>query len=183
MLIPLPAMPAQIGPASEYANRRRPVLLALLIFQTLVCIARMVLLLDIMGGFIMAIMIGLGWYAWSQEMNITFICYWGMLCLINGVFDLVKLIDHLVKKGDIPLFSSELPYWYNMLSATLVCIPVSALLGLPLAWFLYKDYTEGDMSEVQGFHAYAPPDRRAPNPPSYGTSGPAPASSFLLSTM
>merc|ERR1719163_1617597 len=105
----------------------------------------MFLLLDIMGGFIMAIAIGLGWYAWNQDMHITFICYWGMMSLFNGAFDLVKLIDFQVK-SPLPMFSSEAPAVYNIASLIQLSIPISGLVGVYLAWLLYKNAT-GSSSE------------------------------------
>lgn len=123
----------------------------------------MSLLLDIIGAFIMAIMIGLGWYAWKQDMHITFVCYWGMLCFINGIFDMVKLIDHLVK-SPVPLFSHETPPVYNLMSFIFLSIPVSTLLGVPLAWCLYKNYTEGDVIDMPtgGYYQGPEPEERQP---------------------
>merc|ERR1719171_3160832 len=115
-----------MGGASDYAKSMSGVMLALLILQTTLCVLRMFLLLDIMGGFIMGIAIGLGWYAWKEEMHITFICYWGMLSLFNGVFDLVKLIDFAVK-SPMPLFSAQAPAMYNVASFIQLAIPLSVL--------------------------------------------------------
>merc|ERR1719356_1268828 len=112
-----------------------------------------------MGGFLMAIMIGLGVYAWREDMNITMICYWGFLCLINGAFDLVKVIDYMVKLKGLPLFSDRMPTAYNLGHLTMILIPVSTLLGAPLAWYLYKDYTEGTLG---GFPEQEAPMRGAP---------------------
>merc|ERR1719506_2048523 len=117
-------MPQQIGGPSEFALRMMSWMLAILVVESLTCALRMFILLDIMGGFIMAIAIGLGWYAWKQDMDITFICYWGMLSLFNGVFDLVKLIDFQVK-SPLPLFSSSAPTMYNVASAVQLSIPIS----------------------------------------------------------
>merc|ERR1719498_1841924 len=114
------------------------VMLAILLFQSVTCIFRMILLLDIMGGFIMAIAIGLGWYAWKEDMHITFICYWGLMSCFNGVFDLVKLIDYQVK-SPLPMFSSAAPMMYNVASVIQLAIPFSAIAGAVLAWYLYKD--------------------------------------------
>merc|ERR1719174_1326790 len=107
-------------------------MLAILIIQTVACTLRMFVLLDIMGGFIMAIAIGLGWYAWKQDMHITFICYWGMMSLFNGAFDLVKLIDFQVK-SPLPLFSFQAPMMYNFASLLQLAIPISVLVGCVLA--------------------------------------------------
>jgi len=145
----MPAMPVQLGPASEYAKSRQPLVLTILVVQSLVCVLRMVFLLDIMGGFIMAIMIALGWYAWKEDMNITFICYWGVLCLVNGLFDLVKLIDHTVK-SEYGIFNSRLTPYYNFLSGVFLSIPIVTLIGVPISWYLYKNYTDGDDAEPGG---------------------------------
>merc|ERR1719299_174351 len=115
-------MPSQMGGPTEYAKSMSKPMLAMMIFQSVACACRMFLLLDIMGGFIMGIAIGLGWYAWKQDMHITFICYWGMLSLFNGVFDLVKLIDFQVK-SPLPMFSSDAPTMYNVASAIQLAIP------------------------------------------------------------
>mmetsp|Transcript_97853 Transcript_97853/g.315787 ORF Transcript_97853/g.315787 Transcript_97853/m.315787 type:complete len:195 (+) Transcript_97853:98-682(+) len=161
MLLPMPPMPVQSGPPCEYVMSRRWLLFSMLLAQSLVCVLRMVLLLDILGGFIMAICIGFGWYGYQSGMDITFICYWGMMCLINGAFDLVKLIDHWVK-APVPLFSSHLPPMYNAMSATLLAVPLVTLPGAWLAWHMYKGHSEADSPGdfgagiyFQGRHAQA----------------------------
>merc|ERR1740130_368679 len=156
MIMPMPPMPMQMGGASDYARSMSPIMLAILVIQTMVCTLRMFVLLDIMGGFIMAIAIGLGWYAWKEDMHITFVCYWGMMSLFNGIFDLVKLIDFQVK-SPLPLFSSEAPAMYNVASLVQLFIPLSALGGCLLAWYLYKDATSG--GGESSFLARAPAGR------------------------
>mmetsp|Transcript_55840 Transcript_55840/g.88489 ORF Transcript_55840/g.88489 Transcript_55840/m.88489 type:complete len:187 (-) Transcript_55840:29-589(-) len=156
MILPMPAMPAPTGVPSAFALRMRNVMLAVLILQSMICTLRLVMLLDIMGGFIMAIAIGLGWYAWKEDMHITFICYWGMLSLLNGIFDLIRLIDAQVKTR-APMFSSRQSAMYNIASIIQLAIPISALGGCILAWYLYKDAT-GSPSEI-GYTVHAP-DRR-----------------------
>merc|ERR1719240_2564290 len=122
----------------------------------MLCVLRMFLLLDIMGGFIQGIAIGLGWYAWKEEMHITFVCYWGMLSLFNGAFDLVKLIDFQVK-SPMPMFSSQAPAMYNIASIIQLAIPFSALAGCVLAWYLYKDAT--DSPSLSGYQVRTPAGR------------------------
>lgn len=159
-------MPAQVGPPSEYTKSKRPLFLAMLVAQTVVCIMRMVMLLDIIGGFIMAICIGLGWYAWKEDMNITFICYWGMMCAFNGIFDLVKLIDQWVK-SPMPLFTSKLPASYNVASGVLVAVPATMILGAWLAYNFYSHFSVdtdgiGASSYPGGFNRYGRGDERQP---------------------
>jgi len=139
MLLPLPSPPVQIGPPTEFARKMRSWLFLLLMLQTAVCVLRFVCLLDIMGGFIMLIMVGMGWYAWKEDMHITFICSWGCLCLINGAFDLVRFLDYAVKSPD-PLFSSKFGFWRSFETAIFIAIPVVSLMGALLARYIYYDY-------------------------------------------
>merc|ERR1719379_2398121 len=57
---------------------------------------RIIVVLDIMGGFIAAIGVGIGWYA-VKEMDIQWFCYAGMICAVNGIFDVVRAISPLVR--------------------------------------------------------------------------------------
>mmetsp|Transcript_69700 Transcript_69700/g.167320 ORF Transcript_69700/g.167320 Transcript_69700/m.167320 type:complete len:184 (+) Transcript_69700:112-663(+) len=141
MLLPMPAMPVPDGAAADYLKSRSPGMLALLVFSTALCAVRLVVFLDIMGSFIMGICLGLGWYGWSQDMHITFICYWGLMCLINGAFDLVRLIDTLVH-SDGSLFSAEFGIVGNILSSVQLLIPLSMLASAAFAFMLYKGSSE-----------------------------------------
>jgi len=147
MLLPLPAPPMQLGPPTELALNRRPWMLAVLILQSVLVVLRIMLLLDIMGGFIMLIMVAIGWYAWKELMHITFLSCWGMLCLINGAFDCVRLVDLLVKTH-MPLFSSSAPLMYNINAAVQLAIPIADFMGTALTWSLYKDYEAQDAGQA-----------------------------------
>ncbi|CAE7814921.1 unnamed protein product [Symbiodinium microadriaticum] len=146
MIIPMPAMGAMGGPPSAYALSRRPWVKFVLLLQSLLCVVRIVLFLDIMGAFLMAIMIAVGYFGIREEINIQLLCYWGMMCLINGAFDLVKLIDVLVKNR-MPLFSSKASSEYNVANGLALAIPVATLMGVPLAWWLFQDYASGTGGE------------------------------------
>lgn len=135
-------------------------MLVILVMESFLCVFRMVLFLDIMGGFLMAIIIGLGCYAWKEGMNITFICYWGMLSLINGALDLVKTIDFSVKlPSRASMFAKDLPLEYRLQLLVMWMIPLSTLAAVPLAWRLYKDYSDGSVGPEPrfgaGLHRYA----------------------------
>merc|ERR1719231_1769919 len=104
MLIPMPAMP---GGGSSYAKSRQWTIFAVLCAQTLIVVMRLALL-EILDAFVMGLATGFGWYAYKEDLSTTFLCYWGMMCLINGVFDLVKFLDYWVH-DPAPLFSSSLP--------------------------------------------------------------------------
>eukprot|EP00746_Dinoflagellata_sp_MGD_P004819 gnl/MRDRNA2_/MRDRNA2_109311_c0_seq1.p1 gnl/MRDRNA2_/MRDRNA2_109311_c0~~gnl/MRDRNA2_/MRDRNA2_109311_c0_seq1.p1 ORF type:complete len:180 (+),score=26.38 gnl/MRDRNA2_/MRDRNA2_109311_c0_seq1:90-629(+) len=140
MVIPLPfSMPTQHGPPTEYAMKCRTGLMVLLTLQSVVVAVRIYPLLDIMGGFMVAIVIGLGWYAAYNDMNIQFLCYYGLMSLINGVFDLVKFIDVAVKAT--VLFSSSMPIIHNLAIGVLLFGPLLELVAAVLVWVIYKDYS------------------------------------------
>lgn len=157
----MPPMPAQMGPASERLRAMSPWMLVLLVLQTVLCSIRICVFLDILGGFIPAIGIGIGWYAWKEDMNITFICYWGVMCLINGAFDFVKWIDSAVH-AQMPLFSEKASTTYNVLSAINLLIPLSVLAAAPFAYRLYKIHSEDGAGASPGFNSFGPADRPAP---------------------
>merc|ERR1740129_2492837 len=131
-------------------------MLGVLAAQLTACLLSLVLLLDIMGGFLMAIGIGVGWYAY-REMNMSCVYYWGFLCLINGTFDLVRCIDHWVK-SPLPPFSSKMSAAYNFVSGLLLAIPLVSLAG---AWLAYKMYRAQEEAEPSGgdWAREAPPER------------------------
>ncbi|CAE8623564.1 unnamed protein product [Polarella glacialis] len=161
MLLPMPAMPAPSGTPSSYAKSRTYAVLAILVLQSAVILMRLILQLDILGGFMMGLATGLGWYAWKEDMHITFLCYWGAMCFINGIFDVVKFIDFWVH-DPMPLFSNALTFGYNLNSATYLLIPLVTLPGALIAWYLYKDQTEGGDYGHGGGYGRSSTDERAP---------------------
>merc|ERR1740138_125679 len=85
----------------------------------------------------MTICVLIGWYAWREDMNMSWICYWGITCLFQGVFDMAKVIDLKVH--------TKLPFWsplysgkHNFESGCVVAVPISLLLGAIFAFMLYK---------------------------------------------
>mmetsp|Transcript_82936 Transcript_82936/g.130764 ORF Transcript_82936/g.130764 Transcript_82936/m.130764 type:complete len:182 (-) Transcript_82936:3-548(-) len=140
MVIPLPlgGMAMQAEPPSDFVLRLAPWMMVILLLQLSLCIYRFVAFLDIFGGFIMLITIGLGGYAWKQDMQVTGVCAWGLLCFVNGILDCVQLIDAAVH-SPWPMFSGKFPFRHNFDSACRILIPISFLLGSLLAGLVYKD--------------------------------------------
>merc|ERR1711924_75352 len=139
MVIPLPfSMPMQQGPPTEYAMKSRSKFMVLLFLTSIVVVCRIYPMLDIFGGFVMAVVAGLGWYAAMNDMSIQFLCYFGLMSLINGVFDLVKFVDIAVKAP--VLFSSAMPVTYNLSMGVFLFGPLLELIGAGLVWTIYKDF-------------------------------------------
>merc|ERR1740117_235689 len=87
----------------------------------------------------MAMTIGIGYYGWKDDMNITFISYWGMLSFVNGMFDIIRLIDMCVS-SPVPVLSSELPAEVRFANLIMIITPLVELIGVPLSCSLYSDY-------------------------------------------
>merc|ERR1719350_1507074 len=71
----------------------RPWMCLLLCFQSVMCLLRFFVVVDIIGGFVELITVCVGWWAWYKDMNVSFIIFWGLMCFINGIFDVAYLID------------------------------------------------------------------------------------------
>mmetsp|Transcript_71789 Transcript_71789/g.166050 ORF Transcript_71789/g.166050 Transcript_71789/m.166050 type:complete len:196 (+) Transcript_71789:88-675(+) len=161
MLFPFPTMPTSAGPPTQFMITMRKWMLLMLILQSLVCILRFVLM-DIWEGFIMAIIIGFGWYAWYQGMNITFICYWGLIGFIHGIFDLVRLIDFEVKSRH-PMFVKQASVMYNLHALARLLEPIVMLLGALMAWYLYRyDLPDPIYEQISSSDWQEPPNSRTP---------------------
>merc|ERR1719408_554938 len=92
MVLPMPPMPQQEGrPASEYAKGKSLQFTVLLTLATVATVLEIFPGLDIMGGFIHSIGIGLGWYARMHDMDVQFMCYCGIFSLIQGVFGMFTM--------------------------------------------------------------------------------------------
>eukprot|EP00401_Gymnodinium_catenatum_P069472 CAMPEP_0117571766 /NCGR_PEP_ID=MMETSP0784-20121206/59948_1 /TAXON_ID=39447 /ORGANISM="" /LENGTH=159 /DNA_ID=CAMNT_0005369991 /DNA_START=73 /DNA_END=549 /DNA_ORIENTATION=- len=143
----MPAMPS--GPPSRYVLGKRPWLCTLLVVQTAFCVLRFFLLLDIMGGFIMTICVAVGWYGYCQDMQLMYICYWGMMGLFNGVLELVRLLDMVVHSPS-PMFSSELPALTNFAHFVVLGSPVSLIAGAALAYMLYQHHDDAPVAVNSG---------------------------------
>mmetsp|Transcript_1040 Transcript_1040/g.2927 ORF Transcript_1040/g.2927 Transcript_1040/m.2927 type:complete len:392 (-) Transcript_1040:53-1228(-) len=126
-------IPVQVGPATSYARSTHHWLFLILGIQAFLCFLRFVVLYDFTGGLWMALVVALGLYAYRQDMNITYVCCWGLACAANGIFDILSLL---------------LPWMFGLafrgLLDTLVMMatPLAYGMGTLFAWHLYHDYEE-----------------------------------------
>eukprot|EP00746_Dinoflagellata_sp_MGD_P092143 gnl/MRDRNA2_/MRDRNA2_36475_c0_seq1.p1 gnl/MRDRNA2_/MRDRNA2_36475_c0~~gnl/MRDRNA2_/MRDRNA2_36475_c0_seq1.p1 ORF type:complete len:207 (-),score=27.44 gnl/MRDRNA2_/MRDRNA2_36475_c0_seq1:145-672(-) len=142
MVLPMPAMPQQMGPPSEYAKNQKCPYSFFLVVATLLVLARLAIMLDILGGFIAAITVGLGWYAVSKDMDVQWVCYAGMMSLIQCVFGAVKAIDI----GVHDLETLKIPFALVMY----VGAPVVMLIIALMSYGLYKDYQSCNVESGSG---------------------------------
>jgi len=141
-------IPMEAGPATPYMLRMRHWMHIVLGIQLGLCGIRFAILLDIMGGFWMVLVCGIGWYAWWRNMNITYVSAWGFACLINGIFDVLGVV--------IPLAFDA----FNMnfiMSLIRISIPASELIGAAFAWHLHHDYMSGIGHQAMGDDPWSAP--------------------------
>jgi hypothetical protein len=126
--------PVQTGPATQYAMRQRSWMQFILGAQLVLMLLQLFYLMNFIGFFWMFLVFVVGAYAYRQDnMNITYISAWGVLCLINGLLDIVAMIIPLV----FGLMSLDV-----LGIIVRICIPLSELLGAAFAWDLYCDFLE-----------------------------------------
>lgn len=138
-------VPLQVGPATPYARNVQHWMKGIVVLQACTCVLRFVALKDVVGGFWMVLICGLGWYAWQEDMNITYVCCWGLASIVNSFFDMAALAISV-------LFSILKLDLFDIILRTLP--PLSELLGAGFAWHLYLDYFEhgqGQGSAISGF--------------------------------
>lgn len=81
----------------------------------------------------------------SVDMNC--LMTWGMICLVNGVFDTVFLIDRVVKMPTPPLsLNVPEPIKHNLTWLCLIGGPVCEVFVAVLVYKVYKDATEMESS-------------------------------------
>jgi len=122
--------PVQVGPPTLYAVQRKSAFVGVLIFQALMVVCRSAE--DDFRSIPLAILMGIGvlvgFWAWKDNMNITYICWWGVLSLAGLIVGIILAIfSFAVKVSTIVM---------------LCIIPFSCFCGCALAWWLYVDYEE-----------------------------------------
>ncbi|CAD7936900.1 unnamed protein product [Amoebophrya sp. A120] len=153
MVVPMPSI--QVTPVpTDYALKSRNWFWA---FSATIFVCSMVqifMFLNIIPGFMMLIICGVGFYT-LREKSIDMNCLmtWGMICLVNGVFDTVFLIDRAVKM-DRPLFSFQVEkaFLYNTIHFLILAGPTAELCSAYLVYKVYKDATDESFM-VDNYHS------------------------------
>jgi len=123
--------PVQVGPPTAYASNIKHWMHLILFLQVAALLLRAIVLLDLLGAFWMAGVCGLGWYAYYQQMNISYLSAWGLSCSINCLLDVLLFIIPAI----IGVFEFEL-----LSTCVRIFTPCVELLGALFAWHLYRDY-------------------------------------------
>merc|ERR1719247_3706530 len=83
-------------PPTESALKLRPFFWVIIVLQIAGGIFRFIWL-DIWGGIMSFFLAGIGAYAVKSQMELTWICCYGLCSFMNGLVDLVQAIEILVR--------------------------------------------------------------------------------------
>lgn len=129
--------PTQVGGPTPYARSRRPVFVGVCIFQALMAVMALIEFANFLSGIIMILGLLVALWAFKEQMNITYVCWWGCLCvagfiagIVGAVIGFAFTIQTIIAKFNIPL---------------------SCFFGMVLAWNYYVDYEENhDCTDTVG---------------------------------
>lgn len=118
--------PIQVGGPTPYARSRRLIFVGVNVYILLMAIMAFVEFMNFLSGIIMSLAVLAALLAFKEDMNVTYVCWWGVFCTAGAIAGLVgALIGFAVKISTIVIK-------FN--------IPLSCAFGMILAWFLYADY-------------------------------------------
>mmetsp|Transcript_98268 Transcript_98268/g.194679 ORF Transcript_98268/g.194679 Transcript_98268/m.194679 type:complete len:324 (-) Transcript_98268:86-1057(-) len=139
-------IPVQVGPVTEYARKLRPWMHTILIIQVIMSCCKLFVLKEITGPLWMLLVSGVGWYALYMDLNITYVCLWGALCVIQGFLEFLCLV--------IPGATGILK-WSFLNTVVRVSAPLVYLLGALFAWHLFHDYETSRGHKTSSFDPMA----------------------------
>jgi len=89
---------------------------------------RIYLVLDIIGAFMLMVIALIGMYSLREgTIDMSCITTWGMISFINGILDLVVIIDRAVKAkaaGQPAFYNDGFPFWLNVIITFYLIGPV-----------------------------------------------------------
>lgn len=124
--------PIQVGPCTPYARSRRLAFGCILLYQLLMGLMAMIEFKNFLSGIIMCFGVLAGLFAFKEDMNVTYICWWGVLCFAGFIAGVVAAFIGFA------VMISTIVLKFN--------VPMSCFFGMVLAWWIYADY-EGEHPE------------------------------------
>lgn len=139
MLLPAPG---PLAPPTRFALKARPVFIGLLVVQALLMVGRFIIL-DIWGAVLtlVVVMMGLIVVGTGAGMDTTYCLYYGLMCLVNGVFDVILCVERWMHVK-YPLFARSAPFMFNVASVVFLLCPVVEIASTVLSAYIYMDAQE-----------------------------------------
>lgn len=152
MVIPIPmSIPQNYGPPAGYALECRWKVQTTLVLQAIYVIGKFSSG-DIVGGLLTMLIIGFGYYAVSQDMDLRWLMFWAMFGVMSAIYALADFIRlYFMGAGFLALFSGELGLMW--LSFCALIGPICFLAPIYFVYYIYQDIQEGG-SRTSGSGAY-----------------------------
>mmetsp|Transcript_9190 Transcript_9190/g.20472 ORF Transcript_9190/g.20472 Transcript_9190/m.20472 type:complete len:199 (-) Transcript_9190:54-650(-) len=138
------------GPPSSYALQMRPWLLLVLALLLFVAVARF-MVLDVIGGFFIALTVAIGWWSLRDGMEMMWLLCLSIVFFLNAVFDGFILVLRVMRTPKA-FFGDHLPWYMNVAHGVLLAGPVLELLGARICWLIYKDHLSNLPGEVEDLY-------------------------------
>lgn len=125
------SFPVQVGPPTQYARSRRLHLLILLLVQTVISLVKLSVELWPFSGILHVLMVIFGFFAYYHDMNISYICIYGLVawitCLLQTIFFIIALV---VRGWPYPVLESFVRAF----------VILSAFCGGVFSYWMWEDY-------------------------------------------
>lgn len=139
-------IPVQVGPATEYARSVRHWYAFIILLQAAQVVAQLIIKTDLLQSVLMAVSVLLGLYGWYQDLNITWVCLWGLISVVLGVMAIIsELIPAITGVLSFDIFGLLL----------IISVPLVYFLAAAFSWHLYNDYAADHGRAASSFDPFA----------------------------
>mmetsp|Transcript_111442 Transcript_111442/g.296139 ORF Transcript_111442/g.296139 Transcript_111442/m.296139 type:complete len:192 (-) Transcript_111442:91-666(-) len=140
----LPPSTSALGPPTRFALKARPVFVSLLAFQALLMIGRFIIM-DLWGAMLTLLVVLMGSFVVSSSggMDTTYCLYYGLMCLVNGIFDVILCVERWMHVK-YTLFARNAPTMFNVASVVFLLCPAVEMASTVLAAYIYMDAQESE---------------------------------------
>mmetsp|Transcript_93776 Transcript_93776/g.201344 ORF Transcript_93776/g.201344 Transcript_93776/m.201344 type:complete len:195 (+) Transcript_93776:206-790(+) len=144
-----------LGPPTRLALKVRPVFIGLLVVQFLMTLSRF-FIMDLWGAMLTFMVVSMGCFVVSTGggMDTTYCLYYGLMCLVNGIFDVILCVERCVHVK-YALFELRAPVIFNVASVVFLISPAVELAGSALAGWVYADAQEAESRLLMAQPNYA----------------------------
>merc|ERR1719201_748941 len=101
--------------------------------------------MDLWGAMLTLLVVLMGTFVISSSggIDVTYCLYYGLMCLVNGIFDVILCVERLLHVK-YTLFSHHAPLMFNIASAVFIICPIVELAATALAALIYIDAQEAE---------------------------------------
>mmetsp|Transcript_90653 Transcript_90653/g.143275 ORF Transcript_90653/g.143275 Transcript_90653/m.143275 type:complete len:188 (-) Transcript_90653:142-705(-) len=146
-------------PPTSLALKARPVFIGTIVAQCLLVVARF-LIMDLWGGMLTLLVVLMGTFVISSSggIDITYCLYYGLMCLVNGIFDIILCIERWMHVK-YNFFTHHAPLMFNVASLVFIICPIIELAATILAAVIYMDSQEAESRMLLPYgHGFNPID-------------------------